>query len=362
LFTACFRSLGRLALLFQLDSSAFSTGFWVEPGQELLQKWYERVGNGHLHPRMEITGVGLMLGAGTILAKMTRDGRDAPRLALDNEPRAMALLATAYEQPIAPYVLTKVRRACELWNAGEKALAHIHLAHAKLPQCDEERALRLFVADELLEAVTPAALMKAQGLDLAPLDVLKAHFNPDQPRAPAGSGRDSGRWSGGASVDSAGVKELIARLLLEAARRAVRALRPSETKPPNPEVVKPETEPVRPPAPEQGISTPKPSDFVGQDFGKLGVGVDKPELNIGELSEHATERMTEYGASLSDLQSTVADPLIVLRQSDGRFVYFSERAAVILDRSGRVVTIYTEPQFDTKIRQIIEYVLKGGKK
>ena len=76
--------------------------------------------------------------------------------------------------------------------------------------------------------------------------------------------------------------------------------------------------------------------------------MDKPELNIGEFSEHATEWVTEYGASLSDLQSTVADPLIGRRQSDGRFVYLSDRAAVILDRSGTVVTIYTERQFDTK--------------
>ena len=75
--------------------------------------------------------------------------------------------------------------------------------------------------------------MKAQGFDPAPLDLLKANFNPAQPRWAAGSGRDSGRWSGGASIDIAGIKEFIARLVLEAARRAARALlRPSEPKPP----------------------------------------------------------------------------------------------------------------------------------
>jgi hypothetical protein len=31
--------------------------------------------------------------------------------------------------------------------------------------------------------------MKAQGFDPAPLDLLKANFNPAQPRSPAGSGR-----------------------------------------------------------------------------------------------------------------------------------------------------------------------------
>jgi hypothetical protein len=45
----------------------------------------------------------------------------------------LALLATAYDRPAEPYVLAKMRRAAELWNDGEKALAHIHLAHARLP-------------------------------------------------------------------------------------------------------------------------------------------------------------------------------------------------------------------------------------
>jgi hypothetical protein len=46
-----------------------------------------------------------MLGAGTILAKMAPDRRDAPRLALDDEPR-VALLATAYGWPFGRYVFT----------------------------------------------------------------------------------------------------------------------------------------------------------------------------------------------------------------------------------------------------------------
>ena len=78
-------------------------------------------------------------------------------------------------------------------------------------------------------------------------DLLKANFYPAQPRWPAGSGRDSGEWSGGASVETAGVKDFIARLLLEAAHRAARALlHPTvkpESKPPEP----PESENLQPP-------------------------------------------------------------------------------------------------------------------
>jgi hypothetical protein len=247
----------------------------VEQTQVLLQKWDDRACR--LYPRMEISGEGLMLGAGTVLAGTARDERGRLRLALDDEPRIMALLATAYYRPAETYVLAKMRRAAELWNDGEKALAHIHLAHASLPSCEEVHALRLFVADELIEAgVTPQTLMKAQGFDPAPLALLK--FNPDQPRVPAGSGRESGEWSGGANVDTAGVKEFIARLALEAARRAARILRPRE-----PEVVKPESKPPEPPKSED-LQLPK------VDANKLHHAFDEPRHTVdGLVSEFGSQ-------------------------------------------------------------------------
>jgi len=157
---------------------------------------------------MEITGEGLMLGAGTILAKASRDTGGVPEL---DGPRVTALLATAYEVLIGPHVLTKIERACQSWNEGEKAIAHLHLAHTGLPPCDEDRALRLFAANELLQdGISPTDLLKAQEFDTAPLALLK--YSPDQPRVPAGNGRESGRWTsegGGGSEggDAAGSED-----------------------------------------------------------------------------------------------------------------------------------------------------------
>ena len=84
----------------------------MEQTQELLQKWDDRARR--LYPRMEISGEGLMLGAGTVLAGMAKDERGRPRLALADEPRALALLATAYELPVDVRLLAKLRRATEL--------------------------------------------------------------------------------------------------------------------------------------------------------------------------------------------------------------------------------------------------------
>jgi hypothetical protein len=94
-----------------------------------------------------------------------------------------------------PVFFAKIGRACELWNEGEKTLAHIHLAHAGLPPCDDEHALRLFFADELLDNdAPPDLLLNALGLDPSTLAV---HKYPGQPRILAGHGRESGRYTYG---------------------------------------------------------------------------------------------------------------------------------------------------------------------
>ncbi|MHB8886961.1 MAG: NucA/NucB deoxyribonuclease domain-containing protein [Methylovirgula sp.] len=56
----------------------------------------------------------------------------------------------------------------------------------------------MFYADGFLRlGVSPHALMLARGLDTSQLDLLKyiPHFNPNEPRVPAGYHRESGRWT-----------------------------------------------------------------------------------------------------------------------------------------------------------------------
>jgi hypothetical protein len=341
----------------------------VEQTQELLQKWDDRVLR--LRPRMEIAGEGLTLGAGTVFAAGEDSHFTTSRAPWRCSRRPMSAQSRLALSPSfgAPA------------NAGPRARKRSPIFISPMPACRlaaTNRRCVLFVADELLEAgITPAGVMKAQGFDPAPLDLLK--FTPDQPRVPAGSGRESGEWtSGGAgngrhsgesTSDDANITPVAFRhrghgrgrgfdwirhfLELFGERRKQPA---PEEKPPEPEVAKPKTEPVHPPAAEHGISTPKPFDFVGEDFGKLGVGIEKPDLDIGEITGHASDRMTEYGQSFSDIQRTVSDPLIVLKQSDGRLYYLSDNAAVVLDRRGRVVTTYPSWKFKDDVKAILDHV------
>jgi hypothetical protein len=79
-----------------------------------------------------------------------------------------------------------------------------------LPKIDEGDAYRLFLAGTALEkGVSPSELMKALGFPRAARDIEK--YNPDQPRVPAGSGRESGQWTSG-DGDGAGRTTFVERV------------------------------------------------------------------------------------------------------------------------------------------------------
>ncbi len=158
--------------------------------------WRDRGLARPLHREMAFTQAGLALGRGTILAEFEKKGR-ACGLAFDGEEaRLLSLLTAAFAAPVAPHVVEKIRRAGEIWRAGDKALAQIHLAFLGLPKIDETDAYRLFLAGTALEkGLRPSELMKALGFPRAARDIEK--YNPDQPRVPAGSGRESGQWTSG---------------------------------------------------------------------------------------------------------------------------------------------------------------------
>lgn len=169
----------------------------------LEKTWDQRSGSSPLRRRMEIVEAGLTLGAGTLLAKASRGAE----LDLEGkEQRILALLSVAHRRSVPVSVIGNIRKAASCWSRGEKALAHIHLSHARLPAFDDaEQSFRLFAADELLQAgFSPKALMQALSLDSTPLDAFKT-YDPDQPRMPAGSGRASGQWTsdgGGVPAES----------------------------------------------------------------------------------------------------------------------------------------------------------------
>ncbi len=95
-------------------------------------------------------------------------------------------------------ILGPIAAASDHWRRGEKALAAIRLAQARLPRITSEiKTQNVRDAADLLDGgLTPHALMKALGFDTAAL----AMFDPGQPRVPAGSGPTGGQWTDGSDA------------------------------------------------------------------------------------------------------------------------------------------------------------------
>ena len=153
-----------------------------------------------LHREMTFTQAGLALGRGTILAEFGREGRAAGGLALDGtEARLLSLLTAAYREPVAGGVIEKIRRAGEIWRAGEKALAQIHLAFLGLSKIDETDAYRLFLAGTALEkGAGPGDLMKALGFPRA--RGTSKNIVPTSRGFPPGAGERAGNGPGAAQL------------------------------------------------------------------------------------------------------------------------------------------------------------------
>jgi len=176
--------------------------------ERLKKAWSVRRGSNAIDVVMRFSDEGLVLGAGTLLAK---SGASSRSLSIDpTEPRFVALLAAAHMRTPTRQSLAHLRNAAERWSEGQEALAAMHLALSRLERLErpEADARRLFLADGLLSAgFEAAAIVRAIEAGVPAFAHLEK-YNPDQPRVPAGSGRTSGEWSsagdGSAASDDAG--------------------------------------------------------------------------------------------------------------------------------------------------------------
>lgn len=176
------------------------------PVEALRKQWDASSAQAPLHCAMTFVGGNLVLGAETKLAAAESDlPPEEGDASAANDARIVALLSAAYRRSIAPSTLTHIHRALIKQSEGNATLALVHLAMTGLPKLatPKEDARRLFMADGLIAAdVAPRIILQALELNDPSLDDLERGYNPNQPRVPAGSGRESGQWTSGDTGDA----------------------------------------------------------------------------------------------------------------------------------------------------------------
>ncbi|MGH6868443.1 MAG: hypothetical protein ACREDA_06150, partial [Methylocella sp.] len=135
-------------------------------------------------------------------------------------------------------------------------------------------------------------------------------------------------------IETAGVKEFIARLALEAARRAARALLSSKTKPANPEVAKPESQP--PEAPENEKLPEVDANKLHHIFDKAGRQLDDLVAALG--SQEAAFRAIEDAARDAVKAQGITGEFKIRVEVDG--IELTVKGNVMNDGSVKIGTAY----------------------
>ena len=91
----------------------------------------------------------------------------------------------------------------------------------------------------------------------------------------------------------------------------------------------------------------------GAAFGRLGKVVASPGLKITSISTHAMNQAITRGVTSPTILSIVRNPLVVLQQRSGNFLYLSKSGAAVLTAEGKLVTTYSSQFFNDTIKGIV---------
>lgn len=94
--------------------------------------------------------------------------------------------------------------------------------------------------------------------------------------------------------------------------------------------------------------------LLGASFGKLGTVVPNPRIAIGEVTEYFAGRMAQRGVTMEMLQETLKNPVVVLEQTRGRYLFISNEAAVVVNNAGTAITTYSRQYYDAAIQSILK--------
>jgi hypothetical protein len=191
-----------------------------------IDEW-QRAREGGIKRHLTLTDDGLLLGAGTVIAKRQDDGGMA--CAIDGrEDEILALVGVAYDTAISPSLISHLRRADRAYLRGDPVAAQINLAFTGLNKIEdaEPASFRLFLADRLLRAgLSPQNLPSAlsDDTDLSEWFEKASADDPKHPGWPAGTeGGLGGKFRPRDGTEAVISEETKQRILRQAARTAIR--------------------------------------------------------------------------------------------------------------------------------------------
>ena len=94
----------------------------------------------------------------------------------------------------------------------------------------------------------------------------------------------------------------------------------------------------------------------GEDFGKIGVYVEKPELNVdwNQYAEHGNARIAERGLTQESVEKIIQEGKVLSQNKGEKFVFVSKEGVVVVSKTGKLITGYGKDRFDGNLMMILE--------
>lgn len=98
--------------------------------------------------------------------------------------------------------------------------------------------------------------------------------------------------------------------------------------------------------------TPETS-LVGQSFGKLGIVIENTPGKITGFTGHGLDQVATRAVTAQTLLDTTRNAVVTLRQAGGNVLYLTNKAGVVLNKVGQVVTSYSSKEFKPQVLNVL---------
>ncbi len=112
---------------------------------DIDKAWHAESRRLGFHDTLTFVESGIALGATVVMPFRNIKELEKDRLHKSEDIRALTLLVAAYGKDVSDEVFSKLQRATDIWNGGDRALAQIHLGFLRLPKVDRIDVHRLFL-------------------------------------------------------------------------------------------------------------------------------------------------------------------------------------------------------------------------
>ena len=94
----------------------------------------------------------------------------------------------------------------------------------------------------------------------------------------------------------------------------------------------------------------------GDDFGKMGTYVENPGIVVDweQYAAHGVERMQQRGMTREIVDRIVENGKVLSQNNGSRFAYITNEGVVIVSKEGRLITAWSNMDFDSNMLEIIE--------